>query len=84
MWTSCVGWGEQALFCLPRGQESLPGEITFKLKTEHKSEMRRVEGTAFWMEPTARAKTLRRELLKSKHWREPWSVGAQGVDRMRA
>lgn len=46
--------------------------------------MRR-EKTAFSVDETVRAKTLRRELFKPKHWREPQCDGAQGqgTDKMR-
>ena len=63
------GVGEQILFCIPQSQESLLEERIFKLKTQHKSEMRRGEETAFSAEQTARAKNPGRELLKPKHWR---------------
>lgn len=53
-----------------RGQEGYSEEVTGKLKTQHKLDMRRGK-TAFSMDETARAKTLRRELFKPKRGREP-------------
>lgn len=60
------GVGEQMLFCLPQSQESLLEERIFKLKTQHKSEMRRGEGTAFSAEQTARAKNPGERAFKAQ------------------
>ena len=59
-----------------------PKEVIFKLKTQHKSDMRKGEW-AFSVGEAAKAKSLRgRELFKPKPWREPQCGGAQGADKM--
>lgn len=58
MWTSLGGGVGRPSY--PRGQEGLSEEVILKLKTQHKSDMRRGEDLAFSVGEAARAKSLRR------------------------
>ena len=80
------GWGAGVDIILPTTgvrKAYLIEEVIFKLKTQHKSNMRSIEESAFSVGEAAISKSLRgRELFKPKPWREPQCSGAQGTDKM--
>lgn len=62
-----------------RGQEDV-SEI-FKLKTQHRSGIRRVKETAFSVEETSRTKTLRKELFSPSTGERPRVLDPSGQMR---